>query len=273
MYIDKGMGASILRAGIRLWTPGSVNPVAAIKIVRHNLYRPAGSLFHETGHQVAHLTKWNESIRATLETVFHDDTQLRMMWAPWASEIAADIYAFLHTGYASVCALYDVVGDSRTILRWPVGDPHPVGWLRTLLGCAVARRAFGPAPSGLWDDLEQALFASHPLSGAEDSIAALLERSRTRLADVAGALLEAPVPALGNRPMTRILDPARVSPFALAELERTAGPALWTSPHWRRAEGIRILALAGLREAQHPDTASEWIDRARTWITTQARVA
>src|SRR5204863_8420342 len=31
-YIDKGLGASIMRAGLRLWDPESINPVAAIKL-------------------------------------------------------------------------------------------------------------------------------------------------------------------------------------------------------------------------------------------------
>ena len=39
-YIDKGLGASILRAGSRLWDGGTISPAAAIKITRHNLYRP-----------------------------------------------------------------------------------------------------------------------------------------------------------------------------------------------------------------------------------------
>jgi len=271
VYCDKGIGASILRAGIRLWAPGSINPVAAIKIVRHNLYRPT-SLFHESGHQVAHLTKWTGSVRASLERTLADDPQLRAMWMPWSSEIAADVFAFLHTGYASVCALYDVVGDRRTILRWPLGDPHPIGWLRTLLGCALSRRAFGPSPP-LWDALEEAMLASHPVTGADLSVVPLLERSRARLADIAAACMDAPVPGLGGRPMTSVLDPARVSPAALAELERSAGPALWTSSHWRTAEGIRVVALAGLREAERPETAFQWIERARTWMTTESRAA
>jgi hypothetical protein len=73
--------------------------------------------------------------------------------------------------------------------------------------------------------------------------------------------------------MTSVLDPQRVSPKALAEMETGAGAALWTSPHWRAKEGIRIVALAGLREAEHPETASLWIDRARTWLTTEAKAA
>ena len=270
VYQDKGTGASILRAGVRLWAPGAIMPVAAIKIVRHNLYRPT-SLFHETGHQVAHLTGWVPSVRAGLSRALADDAQLQAMWTPWASEIAADVYAFLLTGYASVAALYDVVGDAETILRWPLGDPHPIGWLRTALGCAFSKQCFGA--SGPWVQLQRAMEARHPATAADQSVQPLLARSLAAMPRIAAACLSAPVPALQDRPMTDVLDPKRVSPKALAELEASAGTALWTSPHWRRSEGIRIVALAGLREAQHPDTASLWIDRARAWLTTEARAA
>ena len=270
VYQDKGTGASIYRAGVRLWAPGAVMPVAAIKIVRHNLYRPT-SLFHETGHQVAHLTGWTTSVRDAIARALENDAELRAMWTPWASEIAADVYAFLHTGYASVAALYDVVGEAATILRWPVGDPHPIGWLRTALGCAFARLCFGEA--GPWVSLQRAMEAHHPITAADATLQPLLARSKAEIPRIATACLSAGVPALNGRPMTDVLDPARVSPAALAELERTAGAALWSSPHWRQAEGIRIVALAGLREAEKPETAPAWIDRARTWLTTQARAA
>ena len=38
-----------------------MNPVAAIKVTRHNLQRPT-ALIHEAGHQVAHITGWNEEL-------------------------------------------------------------------------------------------------------------------------------------------------------------------------------------------------------------------
>lgn len=270
VYQDKGTGASILRAGVRLWAPGTVMPVAAIKIVRHNLFRPT-SLFHETGHQVAHLTEWVPCVRATLGAALKDDPELHAMWTPWASEIAADVYAFLHTGYASVAALYDVVGNAETILHWPIGDPHPIGWLRTILGCEFSRQCFGQ--SGPWTGLQRAMEAHFPSSSANATLQPLLARSKDAMPRIAKACLSAPVPALGGRPMSDVLDPRRVSPEALAELEQAAGPALWTSPHWRRAEGIRIVALAGLREAERPETASAWIERARAWFTREARAA
>jgi hypothetical protein len=270
VYQDKGTGASILRAGVRLWAPGAVMPVAAIKIVRHNLYRPT-SLFHETGHQVAYQTQWVPALRASVANALGEDSELKTMWTPWASEIAADVYAFLHTGYASVAALYDVVGDASTILRWPIGDPHPVGWLRTALGCEMARRCFGA--EGPWNILMRAMAVSHPLSSAEQTVRPLLERSVAAMPAIAAACLASPVPALGDQPMTSVLDPQRVSPAALADLERRGGPSLWTSSYWRRSDGIRIIALAGLREAENPTSASQWIERARSWLTSEAKAA
>jgi hypothetical protein len=268
-YIDKGLGASLLRAGIRLWSPGTVNPVAAIKIVRHNLYRPT-SLFHETGHQVANLTNWTPELAATLGRVLADDAELRSMWQPWSSEIVADVFAFAHTGYASIAALYDVVGDSATILRWPLGDPHPVGWIRTLLGCAMCRSAYGAGP---WDALEQSVVAAHPPRAADPQTAALLVRSRARLDQIAAACLTTQVAGFGGRTISSFVDLQQASPSSLAKLERDAGATLWTSPHWSRTEGIRMVALAGLREAEHPDRAGEWIDRARHWLTGLAQAA
>jgi len=270
VYQDKGTGASILRAGVRLWAPGAVMPVAAIKIVRHNLYRPT-SLFHETGHQVAHLTGWTPSMRDSIAKALSHDAKLQSMWTAWASEIAADVYAFLHTGYASIAALYDVVGDAETILRWPIGDPHPVGWLRTALGCALSRRCFGSA--GPWNNLQRAMEERFPMTLADATVRPLLERSLQAMPRLAEACLLTRVPALGGMPMTSELDPARVSPAALTELERAGGAALWTSPHWRHKEGIRIVALAGLREAEQPQTAAQWIERARVWLTAEAAAA
>ena len=262
-YVDQGLGASVLRAGVRLWSPGTVNPVAAIKVVRHNVYRPT-SLFHECGHQVAYLTRWTPSVAGAIGQVFAGDAELLAMWQPWSSEIVADVFALVHTGYASVAALYDVVGDSATILRWPIADPHPVGWIRTLLGCAMCRLVYGAGP---WDGLERSVLLAHPLHMAEPQTAELLKRSQARLDQVAAACLTTRITGFGGRQIGSFVDPQRVSPASLAKFERDAGDSLWTSPHLRRTEGIRLVALSGLREAEHPERAAEWIDRARNWLT------
>jgi hypothetical protein len=64
-YVDKGLGASILKAGLRLWEGGTLSAVAAVKITFHSLFRPI-ALIHETGHQAAHITGWNDELAEAL---------------------------------------------------------------------------------------------------------------------------------------------------------------------------------------------------------------
>lgn len=40
VYLDKGLGAAVLRAGVRLWDQAHPSPAAAIKLTRHNLSYP-----------------------------------------------------------------------------------------------------------------------------------------------------------------------------------------------------------------------------------------
>ena len=59
-------------------------------------------------------------------------------WSAWASEIAADAFAFVHTGFASVAALHDVLsGERGFVFQHTPGDPHPICYLRVLLGIGV----------------------------------------------------------------------------------------------------------------------------------------
>src|SRR5918994_7461833 len=126
-YTDKGLGASIMKAGLRLWDDTSMNPVAAIKITRHNLLRPT-ALIHEAGHQVAHIAGWNEELASALGAGLGDaPAGVAEAWASWASEIAADAFAFVHTGYASVAALHDVLaGEGTFVFQHAAADPHPI---------------------------------------------------------------------------------------------------------------------------------------------------
>ena len=186
------------------------------------------------------------------------------MWQPWSSEIVADVFALVHTGYASVAALYDVVGDSATILRWPVGDPHPVGWIRTLLGCAMCRLAYGDGdldrPGAVHSAGASAADGRTQDVGAAETVTGPAGSDRSCVPNDQDPWLRHPADWLARRPAAKL-------PSTLAGFERDAGASLWTSPHWRHTEGIRMVALSGLREAEQPERAAEWIDRARMWLT------
>ena len=264
-YVDKGLGASILKAGLRLWDGGTLSAVAAVKITFHNLFRPT-ALIHETGHQAAHITGWNEELAEALERSLPGAPRdVAEVWGSWASEIAADTFAFAHTGYAAVVSLCDVLsGDEATVFQLRPGDPHPIPYIRVLLGTEMCTRFFGAGP---WDDLASAWTRSYPLENAAGhGTEALLRRSLPLLPRVVELCLRTPMRAFGGRPLISLLDPGRVKPEALAQLELRAGGGLHTSQHWIWSECLRLLALSGLRAATMPERAPEILKRQEEWM-------
>lgn len=263
-YLDKGLGASILKAGLRLWDGTSVSPVAAIKITRHNLYRPT-ALIHEAGHQAAHIVGWNQELASALSSrLAQASNGVATVWASWASEIAADTFAFAHTGYASVAALHDVVdGGSAMVFRYTRGDPHPVGFLRVLLGIEMCRQFYGAGP---WDDLAQAWTHHYPYPKAPSSIASLIQTSLPLLPEVVRIALHQPMAAFDQKPLAALINPERVKPKTLLALEQQLGAALYTSMHWVWTEALRLLALTGLRMATMPELKAETVKQQEDWM-------
>jgi hypothetical protein len=262
-YVDKGLGASILRAGLRLWDGGSVSPAAALKITRQNLYRPT-ALIHETGHQVAHVVGWNEELAALLERELRGArADAASTWASWSSEIAADTFAFAHTGYGSIAGLHDVVSGGSTVFRLALGDPHPIAYLRVLLGVQMCVRFFGAGP---WDDLGRAWIRAYPVESAPSEVRALVETSVPLLPRIAELCLLAPMRGFAGRPLVALVDPLRVRPDALARLTQEAGGALTTSSHWVRLEALRLLALTSFRAATQPERSAEIAKQYENWM-------
>ena len=249
-YIDKGLGASILKAGLRLWDGGDASPVAAVKITRHNMLRPTAAI-HEAGHQVAHITGWNDELASELSRALSPlSRDAADAWSGWASEIAADAIAFVHTGFASVAALHDVLaGEFPAVFRHTPGDPHPICYLRVLMGVEMCRRFYGEGP---WDDLALAWTLLHSTQRAPRETRRLLDDSVPVLKTVVTVTLDTPMRAFQNRPLRAIVLPERVSPGSLTEMANRIGPALFTSTHWLWTECLRILALTGLQLATRP---------------------
>ncbi len=261
-YVDKGLGASLLRAGMRLWD-GTENPVAAIKITRHNLHRPT-SIVHEIGHQVDHVLGWNAELAAALQDALAATPQLAHLWSTWAPEIAADAHAFVHTGYASVAALHDVVaGEESHVFRFIRRDPHPIAFLRVLLGIEMCRQHFGAGP---WDEIEWVWTRQHRVERA-GAVAHVLRASVPIIPRVVAIVLDQPMRAFRGRPLTAIVDPRRVAPAALKAMEARLQTALYTSAHWVWSESMRTLALLGLELATQPSRTAEILRRQDQWMT------
>ena len=129
------------------------------------------------------------------------------------------------------------------------GDPHPIGYLRVLVGVQSCRYFYG---SGPWDALELAWSSLHPLQRAPAETRAIIQDSLPVLEAVVRLTLDTPTKAFNGRALRALIAPERVSPAALAELDARIGPALFTSAHWLWTEPMRIMALTGLRVAQEP---------------------
>ena len=263
-YIDKGVGASILKAGLRLWD-GNISNVAAIKITQHNLFRPT-AIIHETGHQVAHILNWNAELSVALSNRMMNHSKIvGAAFAGWSSEIAADAFAFVHTGFASVAALHDVVsGTPQAVFSYHQHDPHPISYIRVLLNIEMCRQFYGNGP---WDDLESAFKNDYDVNLVNFSSVGLIKLCVSALRDAVHLILRSPFHCFGNRSLSQIIPPNKASPQALEKLEYLAGPSLYTSHAWIWNECIRLLALNGYKIGTGKGDLSALYKEQEDWMT------
>ncbi len=262
--INTRIGAAVLRANLRLWDGTGVNPVAAIKITHHNLLRNT-ALIHEAGHQAAAVVGWNEELASKLaDGLTGAPDGVAGAWASWASEIGADAFAFVHTGYAAVAALHDVLAaEDAVVFRHTSGDPHPISYIRVLLGVEMCRQFYDAGP---WDDLAQAWVTLYALAKAPGDTRALLEASLAVLPSIVRITLREPMRAFQGRSLAALINPDRVKPAALLAMEQQLGPALYTSMHWIWTEALRLLALTGFRIATTTGKKEDTFEPPEDWL-------
>lgn len=261
-YWDKGIGASVIKAGLRLWDGTIDNPVATIKVTRHNLVR-CSAIVHEAGHQVMHMLGWVPELAEALRTQVGDAT-VGALWSAWASEVAADAYAHVHTGYGAAAALHDVLdGANSAVFAIVPGDPHPASFVRVLMALEMCRHTYGDGP---WDRLSASWIQKHKVSAAHRDERALFEESARLLPRITQVVLSTPYRAFGNRPLTALIDPQRVSPRSLEQLSRDAGNSAFTSTFWTWNEAIRLLALTSYRAGESPERLRESIRTQEEWM-------
>ena len=168
----------------------------------------------------------------------------------WSSEIAADCFAFVHTGFGSVSALATWWAVAAEVFRFLAGDPHPDRLssraargrdVRALLRIGTLGRAGRD-----WRD-------TYDLGEATPAVRALITGSLPLLPRIVELCLRTSYRAFGGRRLDEVVDPARVRPDALTALERNVGTSLYVSPHWIHTEALRLLALYSLRFATEPE--------------------
>jgi hypothetical protein len=135
--------------------------------------------------------------------------------------------------------------------------------LRVLLGVQMCVLCFGAGP---WDDLGHAWVRAYPLESGPPDTRTLAERSLPLLPRIAELCLLTPMRTFGGEPIVALVDPKRVRPDALGQLERDAGGALTTSSYWIRQEALRLLALTSFRSATRPERSAEIARQYESWM-------
>ncbi len=255
-YFAPGIGASIMRIGTKLWD-GSLSRIAAIKLTYHNRFRTT-ALFHECGHQFAGITGWNLAFAHAIRNQLADSAgPIAEDVAGWSSEMAADSFAFAYTGYAAVVALSDVVsGRGPQVFRYLPGDPHPISYLRVMLGVEMCRRFYGMGP---WDELATAWQELYPLRDAPPYSSGLVASILPQLPRIVDVALLTPLACFRGQRLADVVDPQRVAPGALRELQHKGAGGIFTSSHWIWTECIRLTALTGLLYATEPEAGPRFL--------------
>ena len=241
-YVDKGLGASILRAGLRLWDGGSLSPAAALKITRQNLLRPTAldARVRTPGRAHRRLERGARRAAAARARV-GVERRCGHLGVVGVGDRRRHARVRAH-GYGSVAALHDVVSGGPTVFRLAPGDPHPIAYLRVLLGVQMCVRFFGAGP---WDDLGRAWVRAYPLTRRlRRTRASSTERSVPLLPRIAELCLLTPMRAFGGRPIVALVDPLACP----AGRARAAG-----ARRGRRADDVVALDPAGGAAAARAD--------------------
>jgi hypothetical protein len=127
----------------------------------------------------------------------------------------------------------------------------------------LCRSWYGAGP---WDVLANAWAERHPPERAPAEPADLARASVEVLPEIVDICTRHPMEAFHGRPMCALADPRRVSPAALDELARRAGPSLLTSQYLSRREPLRIVAWLATRASLDTHHAAAHHRGLQSWL-------
>jgi hypothetical protein len=182
----------------------------------------------------------------------------------WASEIAADCFAFVHTGYAAVSSLHNVVsGRPQSVFAFHDGDPHPISYCRVLLNLEMARSFYG---KGAWDVLQDNFLEDYPIERYTFSSIPLIQACVKVMPEVVDICLRSSFNAFGDKALAGIIDPMCVCPPSLERLQQLAAGSLMNSHAWIDKECLKLLALTGYQVATRNDNVDEVYKHQESWM-------
>jgi hypothetical protein len=180
------------------------------------------SVLHEVSHNLqADLGLWEVMPKLVFDRLTRDGglpPDLAAIWARWHKEIAADMFALVLGGPATVESLMDVVGRSRkATVRYVAGSVHPTPVLRVPINLVLLRRlgfgATADAIAGAWHRL-------YPVVSTAD-IPAGLQRTFRRAAELTvDTMVFTPRPQLAGKTLAQLVE---FGPSQMALIEQAAG--------------------------------------------------
>jgi hypothetical protein len=147
-YASSGFGPLTYRRGVplpRLRNHPNLFPLVVLPQHRLDAVWAMSSVLHETSHNLqADLGLWDVLPQMIFTRLTGDGrlpAPVATIWARWHKEIAADLFAVVLGGPATVESLMDVVGRSRpSTIRFTAAGVHPTPVLRVPINLALLRR-------------------------------------------------------------------------------------------------------------------------------------
>lgn len=97
------------------------------------------------------------------------------------------------------------------MFRYLPGDPHPISYLRVMLGVEMCRRFYGMGP---WDELAIAWQELYPLRDAPPYSSSLVASILPLLPRIVDVALLTPLACFRGQRLADIVDPQHVAPGA-----------------------------------------------------------
>jgi len=128
----------------------------------------------------------------------------------------------------------------------------------------MCRLFYGAGP---WDGLEESFKNDYDINLVNFSSTPLIKTCVEALPDAVKIILKSPYRAFGNKSLSQLIPPERVSPKELEKLEYLAGPALYTSHAWIWKEALRLLAINGYKIGKGKGDLPALYKQQEEWMT------
>ncbi|HXW78498.1 MAG TPA: hypothetical protein VEJ84_03315 [Acidimicrobiales bacterium] len=223
-YASSGFSPLTYRRNVplqRLRHHPNLFPLVVIPQHRLDAVWALSSVLHEVSHNLqADLGLWQVMPKFIFERLTADgglEPKVAQVWGRWHKEIAADLFALLLGGPATVESLMDVVGRSRrATVRYLSGGVHPTPVLRVPINLVLLRRLGFPKRAAEISAAWKCLYPRFSASEVPPAISRTFDRAAELTVDT---IVFTPRPQLAGKSLAELVE---FGPSQMALLEQAA---------------------------------------------------